>query len=133
MKFARSIALLVLLGSIFCSSQSAKASNPEGRWGGTWSSQSSGHQGKLCARISQIDACTYKAKFSGTFFGIVPFVYSVPLTVTGQGEDGRTFLSGRARLPFFGTFCCNAEITQCDFIARYTSPKDNGQFVMRRK
>ena len=33
----------------------------------------------------------------------------------------------------FGDFCCNAEVTACGFVASYTSPKDEGQFTMRRR
>jgi hypothetical protein len=36
-------------------------------------------------------------------------------------------------LPFFGEFCARAEVTDCDFVASYSSSQDQGRFVMRRR
>jgi hypothetical protein len=110
-----------------------RADDPAGCWNGSWCSNTNGHNGRLHARVRQIDGRTYKARFHGTFAGVVPFTYSVPMTVTGQAADGRTYLSGQSRLPLFGQFCCQAEVTACDLTASYSSSKDAGQFVMQRR
>ena len=60
-------------------------------------------------------------------------IHVLPLHVTGQSEEGYTLLSGQANLPLFGAFCCEAEVSECDFIATYSSSNDHGHFVMRRQ
>jgi hypothetical protein len=132
MKASQRIAVLVVFGLIVAAAQTLQAEEPCGRWSGRWCSTTNGRGGRLSARVEKIDACTYQVRFSGTFFKVVPFTYSVPMKVTGQA-DGRTQLSGQARLPMFGQFCCNAEVTACDFVASYSSSKDSGQFILSRK
>lgn len=106
--------------------------DPSGCWCGEWCSHCNGHHGPIRARICQQDSCTYCAHFSGRFLGFVPFAYKVPLTVTGVSE-GRTHLTGQSHLPIFGDFCCNVEVTACDFVASYNATKDQGQFTMQRQ
>src|SRR6056297_3148322 len=50
------------------------AASPQGRWSGTWTSESTGHRGTLKARIRQVDANTYRAIFMGRFAKVIPFV-----------------------------------------------------------
>lgn len=125
-------ALLALAPSLFVPA-SGFAADPCGKFSGTWCSQTNGHHGKLCVRMKQIDGCTYKAHFAGSFLGAVPFCYSVPLCVTGQDAYGNVYLSGQSHLPIFGDFTCNAVVTDCSFTANYCSEKDQGEFVMERR
>jgi hypothetical protein len=104
-----------------------------GRFSGSWCSQSSGHQGRMCANLRQTDACTYRARFTGTFLGIVPFAYSVPMTVTGQSPDGAVWLSSRSRLPLFGEFTTQARVDSAGMSATYWSRRDQGTFEMPRR
>ena len=133
MNRSRGWVLVLAFGFAVGLASSAEAADPSGRWSGNWCSFTNGHHGKIRASVRQIDDCSYQVKFCGTFLGVVPFAYSVPMTVTGQGADGRTILTGQSHLPLFGEFCCRAEVTDCDFIASYTSPKDQGQFTMQRR
>lgn len=133
MKTSRAVAVLVVFGSMLMNSEFSVAGEPCGHWKGRWCSTSNGRSGRLSARVSKTDGSTYQVRFTGTFLKVIPFTYSVPLTVTGQGEDGSTHLSGQAQLPMFGHFCCNAVVTDCDFVASYSSPKDQGQFLLRRR
>ena len=126
-------AVLFLSVSAIFNASPVKADDPCGRWAGTWCSNTNGHHGRIHARVCQIDNSTYRMRFTGTFMGVVPFTYSVRMSVTGQSADGRTTLSGQSRLPLFGVFCCNAEVGACDFVASYTSSKDQGTFTMQRR
>jgi hypothetical protein len=132
MKTSHGIAALVFIGFVVVSSLPVMAGGPCDKWSGRWCSSTNGRSGRLTARVEQVDASTYQVRFTGTFMKVIPFTYSVPMTVTAVG-DGRTHLSGQSRLPMFGNFCCNAEITACDFVASYSSEKDSGQFILSRR
>ena len=99
---------------------------------GTWQSQTTGHQGRLRMRVLETSGSTYRVRFSGTFLGVVPFVYSTPMTVTGRTADGGVTLYGQSRLPIFGEFRSNAYMNGSQFTANYMSAKDRGQFLMQR-
>jgi hypothetical protein len=70
--------------------------------------------------------------FSGRFFKILPFRYSVTLDVIR--DDGRTIeLAGSSYLGrLFGTFRYQAQATEDRLTADYASCKDRGQFVLCR-
>ncbi len=103
------------------------------RYQGTWSSDCTTHHGRLSARVGSNCGGTCQVRFCGTFFGVVPFVYSVPMTVTGYAPDGSTLLYGRSHLPLFGEFTCHARMNDRCFTARYWSENDQGQFIMDRR
>src|SRR5229473_6171833 len=99
---------LVLATVLFMAAWSSgvKAAEPtdlSGKWHGAWVSCQTGHHGKLNARFCKINEACYQVRFTGTFFGVVPFAFSVKLSASPQ-EDGSVVLSGDPRLPFFGTF-----------------------------
>jgi hypothetical protein len=103
-----------------------------GHWSGYWKSCTTGHTGPLEATFCRINASQYRADFSGRFFKILPFRYSVTLDVIH--EEGETVeLAGSSYLGrLFGTFHYRAEATGCNFTADYASCKDSGQFVLCR-
>lgn len=100
---------------------------------GSWVSETNGHHGLLKARVVPEQCGTYRVRFSGTYFGVVPFTYSVPMKVTGCYKDGSKALYGHAHLPIFGEFSCRARMNSHCFTARYSSPKDKGTFKMIRR
>jgi hypothetical protein len=103
------------------------------RWCGTWLSCSTGHNGPLHAHITKIDDMHYHVRFHGRFRTVVPFIYSIDLTVVAQ-EGDRLILSGCKKVPLYGTFETCVTVTNCDFIATYTTTKgDYGEFKMHRK
>jgi hypothetical protein len=120
-------ALLVLLAPV----SAASATDLSGNWSGDWVSCSSGHKGPLRARFCRSDDPHYRVVFTGRFFRILPFRYTVTLHVISQ-EGDRVLLSGSQKLPFFGTFHYNAEATGQQFTATYCSRSDNGRFTLRR-
>jgi hypothetical protein len=109
------------------------AADLSGSWSGHWRSDSSGHQGPLQAEFRAINATQYRVDFSGRFFKILPFRYSVTLNVVR--DDSQTIrLSGRSYLGrLFGTFHYRAHATTAQFTANYSSRNDCGQFVLCRR
>ena len=99
---------------------------------GSWESCISGHKGPLHANFCKIDDCHYQVRFGGRFFKIIPFHYTVTLAVTGQDQD-KVLLTGDSYLGrLFGTFHYQAEATDCEFSATYTSCEDQGIFKLKR-
>lgn len=134
----RSILTAAVLCGLLCFSNSLAEAAPllggnASRYQGNWSSNTNGHQGRLAARVSQQNASTYRVRYRGTFLGVVPFTYSVPMTVTGQYPDGSTALYGESRLPLFGQFSSHARMNGQNFSATYSSRRDQGQFNMQRR
>ncbi len=131
-------ALLVPILSVVCVlagwNSHAGAAEPvdlSGKWHGSWVSCKTGHHGKLNARFCKINDTCYQVRFTGTFFGAVPFAFTVKLAATAQ-EDGAVLLSGDQRLPLFGTFHFSAVATDHDFTARYSARNDEGRFTLSR-
>jgi len=79
----------------------------------------------------RLDANRYEVFFSGRFFKVMPFRYSVVMTASEQ--NGVVQLSGSKYLGrLAGTFSFNAAATDCQFNANYSSCKDNGKFTLCR-
>lgn len=109
----------------------ANATDLSGQWSGRWNSFQTGHNGPLRCTLTKIDETSYQANFSGRFFKIIPFRYSVTLYVDQDGDT--VTLSGQKRLGRrLGTFYYSAEADDCSFVASYSSCKDNGEFVLSR-
>jgi hypothetical protein len=102
-----------------------------GTWSGTWESGTKNHCGPLRATFCQTDEDHYKVRFSGRFWKVIPFRYSVTLDVVKRDGD-KIFLSGSQKLLFFGTFCYEAEADSCTFTATYTANRDHGVFSLTR-
>lgn len=128
----RFVRLAVIAWSISLAGPSAaKAVDLSGCWSGTWQSCVTPHNGPLNAEFVRLDANHYEVFFSGRFFKLLPFHYSVVMTATE--DNGMVYLSGSKYLGrMFGTFSFSATVTDCDFNARYSSCKDNGCFKMTR-
>jgi hypothetical protein len=126
-----SFALATVIG-FFLTAHPVFATDLSGHWQGNWSSDSTGHRGPLRCTLTRLDETTYQADFSGRFFKLIPFRYSVVLTVTS--DDGHTVhLSGSHVLGRrLGTFTYTAQATCDEFVANYESCKDCGQFILSR-
>jgi len=110
----------------------AAAVDLSGSWQGSWESTSTGHAGPLRATFRPCGEGRWAVDFSGRFFKILPFRYSVTLRVVEDAGDSVT-LAGTSWLGrLFGTFCYRADATACRFEARYTSKKDAGVFRLER-
>ena len=53
-------------------------------------SDKNGHSGPLRANFRKVSDACYRVTFSGRFWKVVPFVYSVNLAVTGTSGDAVT-------------------------------------------
>ena len=107
------------------------ATDLSGCWSGSWKSCGTGHKGPLNATFTKCGETQYHVAFSGRFFKIMPFRYSVTLDVI---EDGDTVkLSGSSFLGrIMGTFSYSATATACTFDSAYSSCKDNGWFHLTK-
>src|SRR5438445_4443820 len=102
-----------------------------GYWSGQWTDCLTGHHGPLRGTFTPCGDCQYQVAFSGRFFAVLPFRYTVTLDVVGH--DGNTvLLAGESHLPFFGTFTYRASATACRFVADYSSCRYQGRFVLCR-
>jgi hypothetical protein len=86
----------------------------------------------LRATISSAGENRYCCRFSGTFFGILPFRYSVILTAE-PGDDDMTFV-GKSNLGKLagGTYRYSGVADHCHFHSTYKTCKDRGVFDMKR-
>jgi len=110
----------------------AAAVDLTGSWTGSWESTSTGHAGPLRATFRPCGEDRWAVDFSGRFFKLFPFRYSVNLRVVEDAGD-RVTLAGTSWLGrLFGTFCYRADATACRFEARYASKKDSGVFRLER-
>src|SRR5262245_39283165 len=89
----------------------ARAQELAGRWSsGHWVDTKKGHTGPLKADFEPCGPDAYRVTFTGKFWKVIPFRYTVTLNVTGRAGD-RVFLTGQQQIPIFGTFHYQAEAT----------------------
>jgi hypothetical protein len=131
MPFRRLVAP-VTLALLLSFAATARAVDLSGSWTGGWESTSTGHAGPLRATFRPCGDDRWAVDFSGRFFKLLPFRYSVTLRVVAN-EGNRVTLAGSSWLGrLFGTFCYRADATACAFEAHYTSKKDSGVFRLKR-
>ncbi len=122
----------LLLGLfIFGAAAPAQATDLCGPWSGCWEDCKSGHHGPLNAAFVPCGDNHYRVTFTGRFFKVFPFRYSVVLNVTGR-EGDKIFLAGENNLPFFFSFPSTAEAPPPDFVAHFHSSRYDGQFALQR-
>ena len=107
----------------------SQASDPSGRWTGTWSSGATGHRGTLRARIRPVNDQTYRAIFAGRFAKVIPFVYPAKLTRVPGTYDR---YESSTRLPLLGEYRMRASISANRFYATFQGRSDSGIFQMTR-
>lgn len=110
--------------------QAAQATDLTGCWKGCW--QDCRHSGPLRASFCKCDDTHYRVTFTGTFFKVLPFRYTVTLNVTKQ-EGNKVYLAGESYLGrLFGTFTYDGWATDCELEVSYSSCRYQGQFILRR-
>jgi hypothetical protein len=128
---AKYMSWFVVGGFLLLGRSGVHAQDLSGRWTGCWVDDG-GHHGPLKATLCPCGADRYRATFTGRFFRIVPFRYTVVLAVTGRQGD-KVLLAGESDLGrLFGTFTYQAEASTTDFIATYRSCRYQGQFNLKR-
>lgn len=127
----RLAAVCVVVSSLLVAGTAA-AVDLSGSWSGSWESCTTGHAGPLRAEFTRCGPTQYRVGFTGRFFRILPFRYSVTLDVVEDHGD-RVVLAGSSFLGrLFGTFTYRATADACQFTADYRSKKDSGEFRLSR-
>lgn len=127
------IVLTALTLTLSLASERLLAADLSGCWAGSWQSCTTGHAGPLRAEFTRCDDDRYRVKFSGRFFKIIPFTYTVTLDVISEDAEG-VVLAGSSYLGrMFGTFTYRATADECRFTANYSSKKDSGMFRLTRQ
>src|SRR5262249_18059961 len=91
-----SLVLLVTLAGWTVTARAADITTPvdlSGSWNGNWLSCESGHKGPLSATFCKLNDTCYQVRFTGRFFAVIPFRYSVNMQVVGQDQD-KIYLTG---------------------------------------
>jgi hypothetical protein len=129
----RTWATLVMgLALVLPATATALGTDLTGRWAGSWESCTSGHSGPLFAEFTRCGETDYRVKFTGRFLKVIPFRYTVTLSVVEDRGD-ELVLAGSSYLGrLFGTFSYRATATDGRFTADYTSKKDDGTFRLTR-
>ena len=124
--------LLSLLLTAAVATTPAAATDLSGRWSGSWQSGTTGHTGPLFATFCRCGDGAYRVEFSGRFFKIVPFRYTVVLRVVEDTGDEVTLAGSSFLGRLFGTFTYRATADACHFTAGYRSQKDSGSFRLQK-
>jgi hypothetical protein len=128
----RPLAAAIVTLALSLAGSPAGAVELAGSWSGTWASTTTGHSGPLRATFTPCGGDRYAVEFSGRFFRILPFRYSVTLRVVEDRGD-HVILAGSSWLGrLFGTFRYRADATERSFEACYTSQRDRGTFRLSR-
>jgi hypothetical protein len=108
------------------------ADSIEGRWGGEWISDLSGHRGELKCVLAPIAPGKYRAFFHASFSKLFRVAYATELNL--EQSDGRVSLAGEQDLGALagGVYRCHGEIRGTDFNCKYSCKYDRGVFRLRR-
>lgn len=113
--------------------RAGELSNLTGNWSGNWSSEISNHKGPLKAKFKVLGEDKVEAKFTGRFFKLIPFKFTVTLDVVSQ-KDGTTKLQGKHDLGrTLGVYHYDVNYEGDSFIAKYHTDKDKGVFEVSKK
>lgn len=110
----------------------AAPADATGPWEGTWTSEASGHHGRLRCLMTAAGPTGHQARFRATYAKILTFEYTVPLEFKAQGD--RQEIQGEANLGSLagGLYHYEGSITPHEFVARYSSQADHGVFRLHR-
>ena len=105
-----------------------------GPWEGTWSSEKTGHSGKLRCLIEPTEGQEYLARFRATWGGIFVFRYDMTLTAEHDGGGDFTYFTGEANLGWLagGVYRYEGRASGTEFYCSYESKGDFGSFTMTR-
>jgi hypothetical protein len=112
---------------------SAATNDIQGRWSGSWQSETGGHHhGRLRCLVTQKAPGEYDARFRATYKKILSYSYTVPLKVVASGEVYR--FSGEADLGSMagGVYHYEGQASPTSFFSTYRCKFDHGTFQMQR-
>lgn len=134
--------LLPLLGTTGCSTYQrewrAAAAAPvapgsiEGAWDGMWLSDHNGHNGRLQAILTKVDADTYEARFKARYMTILSF--SQTTLLKARPGTGRLEFAGENDLgkAYGGIYTYAGHATDAEFFSTYKCSIDHGKFELKR-
>jgi len=104
----------------------------QGRWEGTWLSQTKGHHGSLRCLLTKETDYQYEARFHATYWKIFRFGYAVQLIVTPA--DGAYQFRGEADLGALagGVYHYEGTLAPTNFFSTYRAAGDHGIFQLHR-
>ena len=104
----------------------------EGRWDGKWSSEVTGHSGRLRCIVSKKAADSYLARFRARFGKVFNYEYAVPLKV--EERNGTFAFQGEANLHWYagGVYHYEGKATATNFFSSYHAKSDHGTFELGR-
>ncbi len=104
----------------------------EGAWLGRWSSDVTGHSGRLWCLVSRADATHVRARFRAEYGGLFRFHSTVMLEL--QPHYGGWEFSGQEDLGLLagGVYYYEGHATATNFFSTYRSKRDHGIFEMQR-
>lgn len=104
----------------------------EGAWEGKWVSDANGHTGRLRCLLTRQDDSHYEARFWATYWKILRFTYTVPLSV--EQREGKWHFIGSENLgkAAGGVYEYAGHATPAAFWSTYKSKYDHGTFEMGR-
>ena len=104
----------------------------QGPWTGSWSSDASGHTGKLRCVVTKADDGFYRARFHAKYRKVLSFGYTVPLKVEPAGDSFN--FRGEADLGWLagGVYQYDGHADVTNFFSNYSSKYDHGTFQMAR-
>ena len=113
-------------------SKPVTADSVEGRWEGTWLSDSNGHNGKLRCLMTRVDDSKYEARFRATYAKILRFSYTVPLEM--QPHDNGWEFNGEANLGKLagGVYFYEGRVSPTNLFSTYRCKYDHGVFQLQR-
>lgn len=130
---------LALIVGLACGNQAAQSvsgAELSGSWRGHWENDNNNHRGPLRATFTKLNETQYRVRFSGRFFGVVPFRYAVVLNVVpadnGLPHSDTVQLQGTSTIGRRLTFEYSATATAQCFSANYSSCRYTGKFVLQK-
>lgn len=111
----------------------ADAADLSGRWIGQWLSATTGHGGPLRSVLVMTSPHRWHARFHARYARILRACYVTELHAA-ETPGGRYTLSGRSDLGWAagGLYEYDGEASETEFICRYRSRLDEGEFRLRR-
>ncbi len=103
-----------------------------GKWVGQWDSGRTRGSGKLYAKISRVDDQNYRAVFTRYSMFFYPVRYRVTLRVDEEKADHVALSCTRSNGLFGGKVHIQATATPGNFVARFSTSSDVGQFTLKR-
>ena len=108
------------------------AGSLEGRWEGTWKSDSNGHNDRLRCLISKQPGGHYLARYYANYGRMLTFGYTARLDA--QETAGAFKFAGSADLGWYagGVYRYEGRAEGTNFFSTYRCPSDHGVFQMTR-